>query len=100
MGEAATNIQTRTDGVWAVISQKLIDPTDGRTEEGGSEKGRNTSPTRHAASCLLDATSVAFFRSQPLPRLEGLWSYTAFVWSVVRRTEAGQGRRRLPRLGL
>ena len=32
MGEAATNIQTRTDGVWAVISQKLIDPTDGRTE--------------------------------------------------------------------
>ena len=30
-GEAATNIQTRTDGVWAVISQKLIDPTDRQT---------------------------------------------------------------------
>ena len=41
-----THRQTRTDGVWAVISQKLIDPTDRRTQGERSGVGKGVTLAR------------------------------------------------------
>ena len=114
MGEAATNIQTRTDGVWAVISQKLIDPTDRRTEAGSEGVGTGVTIARpdmltapHEKITFWMQLCGNLLISEPRSRITTP-SLLPLVVScnrlVSRRTEARQGRgrrhRRRPRLGL
>ena len=113
-GEAGCNQHTDADGVWAVISQKLIDPTDRRTEGGREGVGKGVTLAR-PDMLTVPHEEITFWMqlcgslriSEPRSRITTLPLPPLVVTCnrlVSRRTGARQGRgrrgRRRPRLGL